>query len=137
MKWIDYPGFNDTLNPHPNDVGRVGALPIFRQATQDVQDVWNNYRKSQGLEPQHFPIGPTCVISAWQPNEQEYKTIAAAVANGEPITIFLQFSGATHSPVSVWGTSPWQAPEQEPTAGDVIPEASADPTIKEPDAKPA
>lgn len=115
MKFVEFDQQNDVLNPHPNDVATVGALPIFRQAPLHVQRVWNCHREQQGQAPQNFPDGPTCVISAWQPDEAERAVMLAALTAGQPVTIFLQFKGTTHSPVSVWGTSPWApAPVTEP-----------------------
>lgn len=131
MKSIEFAEANDTLNPHPNDIGRVNPLPIFRQVPAPVLETWNADRKKQGLPPFSFPDAPSAVVSAWEPTEQE----RAAIAAGGPV--WLMFSGTTHSPVSVMGTSPWAKPEPPTYSGDVIPEASADPTITNPEDKPA
>jgi hypothetical protein len=122
MKYIEFPQANAELAPHPDNAATVGTLPIFRQCPAHVLEVWNKDRIRQGLEPANYPEGPACVISAWQPDWMERQAMAAALANGEPITIYLQHMGYTHSPVAVWGISPWSGYVQQPTAGDVIPD---------------
>lgn len=113
----DFPQANDVLQAAPGTESQVSDLAIFRQAWPHVLEVYNLHRERQGLPPANFPQGPTCVISKWAFTPEEMAEISRTGC------IYLQFMGGTHSPVSVWGTSPWAPATPEPApepVGDYI-----------------
>lgn len=105
----NFPEANDVLQAAPGTESQVSDLAIFRQAWPHVLAVYNEHLKAQGRPPVNFPEGPTCVISKWKFTPDEMHVLNA---NGGEF--YLQFAGGTHSPVAVWGTSPWAPPAPEP-----------------------